>query len=187
MDTSHGSREKMELARKRMIEEGAVCYLDARVALKEFCSEVQNRCREVLKSRLPDLRKLTNLKLDEDRIELAECPPEPSLEWASLGANLQLKDHHLTILVTVQWGSEQDKSLTVSAAATIYTRSKLQFNRAWPKFKTSRAEKYDDHEIYFEETLPPGGIGEFHETLGKMLGKLIRAWKAAGGLKAFSG
>lgn len=190
MDTSESLRGKAEVARKRLIEEGAASYLDARVALNEFRSEVQSRCREVLKSRLRELRELTDLDLDEDRIELVDWPSEPNLEWASLGAQLQLKDHHLSIYVAVVWESEQDKAPKVCAQATISTWYKHQFNSAWPRFKAAQAEKYDDrssHDIYFQDAVTPGKIGEFEQTIGNMLDKLARAWKAAGGLKAFRG
>jgi hypothetical protein len=180
---------RLEIAKKRMIEEGAASYLEARVALNEFTSEVQRRCKEVLEGRLPKLKEAIKLELDGSQIRPIDWPSEPNLRWASLGVELQLRDRHLTLSVDLYWQSDEGEAASIWASATVSPWYKYQLDKAWPKFESWQAEKYEDRSgrgIYFSEVIPPGKVSVFRETLGNVLDKLIQAWKGAGGLKAFS-
>lgn len=196
MEMSESLNERLEVAKRRLLEEGASSYLQAIVALNEFSREVQRTCRDVLRRGLPGFREAIDLDLDESQIYSRPFPETISQEeWmadegTSLGAGINFKDHRLTLAVELCWELGESSVPSLVASASIYPWNKGQLQSAWPKFEKSHAMKYErpySYCIYFSESVLPNEMSTFDDKLARVLHKLIRAWGEAGGLKAFRG
>ncbi len=195
METPEDLRERLEAAKKKLLEQGASSYLQAIVALNEFSREVQHRCADVLRMNLPALGDAIKIRMDESQISSILFPETISRDkWiaqhgASLGARINLKEHELAFAVEVCWWSENGDTSSIQASATIYVESKSKFQSAWPEFEKSQAQKYEEpynYGIYFSEPILPNEMSTVQMKLATVTKKLVRAWDEAGGLKTFS-
>src|SRR5262249_5600996 len=85
-----------EEARKRLLEEGARCYLDAITAMIEFQREVRRICRGVIEKYLGEYASALKLKVPFHKSEIRDgaWPSFPNWEgdWWTLGVEIPRRD-----------------------------------------------------------------------------------------------
>ena len=96
MEIIDTTRSNILTAEQKLLADGALSYLDALMALREFRRIVQTRCREVLFSHRDAFTQATGLPLTQGQIQDYADPDGTSRwdgGWAWLGVRTQLGNY----------------------------------------------------------------------------------------------
>ena len=184
-------RHRVPVGSEKLIQEGAVSYVQATIALNEFKRIVQEECEKLaLGHHLDDINRIMGTDLTEE--DLHYYPrrgrlPDTQDPW--LCVSLALKDVG-KIFIGLFWESLQDGSYQLHAITAFEFSDQKLFQKARQKFDEKRNLKfrsfpYKDKDPYItlSEAIPAEQATSFPEKLETVLEGFLQGWEKMGGLK----
>jgi hypothetical protein len=180
--------KKHEVARRRLLEEGARSYLDAVNALIAYRKDVQTMCRAVLEKHLDEYASALNVRFDKDDIQDAEWPSLK--EWEGDYWILGVKVIRKNITPTIRWWETYccleydsgDEGLYCWIGEWFPTKQLcMKLHRTFHPL--SKNVKHDGNQLWIPKDLKVEEVSNLEIHLNGIVHEWIELWRKVGGVK----
>jgi hypothetical protein len=175
---------------EKLIQEGAVSYVQATIALNQFRGSVLDVCEELAKGRLEDINKIVGTNFSEDDLR----------PWPQKGKSLDSQDPWVCVYVTLRhvvsidiglyWESLKGGGYRLHAVTAFEFWDQALFQEARQKVDENKDVKFgsfpygdQDRFISLSEAIPEEQATSFPEKLQNVLDAFLVGWEKVGGLK----
>ena len=164
--------------------EGLRSYMDAMLALGQFCQEVKKKADRVLTSNLEELERALGVPLKDQTQEIYVNPRSPtsfSETWAWIATRLSAPQFK-SVLFGLAW-EEVDSEIVPFVVGGFWFKNAADRDRAKQALGGDNALLEDGSGFYLRERLTPKEAASFEKKLEYILNKWIKLWRGAGGLR----
>jgi hypothetical protein len=184
---------RVPVGSEKLIQEGAVSYVQATIAMNQFKKIVLDVCEDLAKGHLEGINKMMGTNFTEE--DVRHYPQKGKLldtedPWMYVSFNL---NDVVYFSIGLYW-KPQDGSYQLHAITTIWFSDQKLFQKARQKFDERRDLKFTsfpykdkDKYITLSEAIPEGQTTAFPEKLQTVLEEFLQGWEKIGGLKNLMG
>jgi hypothetical protein len=175
---------------EKFIEEGAVSYVQATIAISEFARIVQEECEKLALKRLDDIKRIMGTEITEDSLRndpVSGKMLDPSDPW--LCTWFPVKDARY-VCFGLYWQPLREGGYKLHAVALIEFSDRRLYERARDKFRGAKDSRigafpYKDQDrcLTLLEPIPGGQAASFPLIVDSVLSGFLEEWESIGGLE----